>query len=163
VKRIIIGLAPLAILAGVSACGRNAGSVASASSPAAATSPSPSINYQRQYLNDVAASNAEANQVSSWITANPDATNAELASELTPYYNDLITFGRGLLQQSWPANAQADVHSLALAVEAEANDIDPTSISAGSFDQSQYNTDNSAGESAAQAVRADLGLPPVPN
>jgi hypothetical protein len=164
VKRFALALAALALIAGISACAATTAPVAAASRPAAASpSPSPTINYQQQYLSDVAPSNADATIFNAWLAANPDATNAALASALTPEYSALIAFGRALLQQQWPAKAQADVHTLALACEAEANDIDPADVADGSFDQSQYNSDNTAGEAAAQAVRADLDLPAVPN
>lgn len=163
-RRFVIALSALALAAGISACGGKSAPTAATSNKAAVSSPSPSptINYQQQYLNDVAPSNAATGKLNAWITANPNASHAQQAVAVTPYYNVMVTFGRALLQQQWPSNAQADVHALALAVEAEASDSNPQTVAAGEYDPSQSGHDNSAAEAAAQAVRADLGLPPVP-
>jgi len=50
----------------------------------------------------VAASNADFDKFKAYAKSNSDATNAQVASEVTPLYNDLVTFGRSILQQSWP-------------------------------------------------------------
>lgn len=111
-KRIALVLSALAILAGISACGQSAAPSASASSPVTPSpSPSPTINYQQQYLSDVAPSNADAGKLNAYITANPNGTFADEAPLLKALYDDFVTMGRSLLQQQWPTNASADIHS----------------------------------------------------
>jgi hypothetical protein len=72
--------------------------------------------------------------------------------------DSLVALGRTLLSQTWPANADADIHTLAAASELEAEDLygglDVTNIA-------KFNHDAAASTADAQVVRADLGLPPV--
>lgn len=65
-----------------------------------------------------------------------------------------MTLARALLQQSWPANAQADVHALALAAAKEATDL-----SSDVLVTENLANDVSTASADSQAVRADLGLP----
>jgi hypothetical protein len=125
---------------GLAACGSQAASV-SQSAPAA--------NYGGQYEADVAHVNNDMNTVS----ADPGATMTS---------PDVIAVGAGFTQlgrtptsQTWPADAQADIKTLALDVEKVSSDVTDQ-------DSSAYVTDQGEGSAEAQIVRSDLGLPAAP-
>lgn len=157
--KILAGIGTLALTAGLAACGSvthtTASAPATASQPAShAASPSataePAINYGQQYLADV----APYNRAAAGSKANPDATWTSPSTIATATAS--TTFGRLLLSQSWPANAAADVHALAIGCLAIAGDIADQD-----YDGTQTVEEQTTAE--AQVVRADLGLAAVPN
>ena len=162
--RIIAGIGALALAAGIglTACGGSpvAPSVSHTSQPPAAvrttappvastpaTASTPVVNYQRQYLNDV----GPYNQAATASKADESWTSPESIA----YGQASTAFGRELLQQTWPANAQADIHALAVLSLSVALDIEHQD-----YDGLQTEEENST--ALAQTVRVELGLPQVP-
>ncbi len=151
-KRIITSVALLGASALAAGCWSQAspGTAGNSAptSPAAAPSPSPIVDYQQQYLTDVAPYNAAVNKI------NPNATSATDPT-IQAVGAASLAFSRVLLQQSWPANAEADVHTLAIASAKIAADISQGA----DMDFTNFANDGSTATADAQTVRADLGLP----
>jgi hypothetical protein len=133
---------------GLGACSTAAPAAApvAASTAAASTSPVPAVNYGAQYLADVAPGNAAGNAAKGSTTLTAPAAVA--------FGTAMVTEARALLQQSWPASVQADVHALALDAEKEAADIRSQDLAA-------LAADDTAGGAQANVVRAELNLPAV--
>jgi hypothetical protein len=134
---------------GLAGCSSGSSSRAAVSPPTASSAPAaattaPSVNYGQHYLADVAPANAAAKAITASDTiTSPDVLALGTATAAT---------ARKLLTQSWPANAQADVHALALDAEKVNSDIE-------SQDTASLQADVETMEAQAQVVRADLGLP----
>jgi hypothetical protein len=120
---------------------------AAQSSPSPSPSPSPTINYQQQYLTDVAPYNAAINAI------NPNASSVSDPT-IVAVMKASLTLARTLLQQTWPANAQADVHALAVAAAKVSTDL-----SSNTLFTANGTSDAATATADAQTVRADLGLP----
>jgi hypothetical protein len=111
------------------------------------TLPSPTVNYQQQYLADVAPYNAALKAVNPNATSVSDPTVQAVATAS-------LTLSRALLQQTWPANAESDVHALAVAAAKLATDLSSNTLFTANGDN-----DAATATADAQTVRADLCLP----
>jgi len=144
------------IITGITACANTApalGSTASmgpgtkyqiAGSTATVAASTPSVNYGQQYLADIGPANVAVKAVpSNAVLTSPSVLALGTATADT---------ARELLAQSWPSNAQADVHALALDAEKVNTDIKAQ-------DETAFLSDAEAMTAQAQVVRADLGLP----
>lgn len=129
---------------GLGACGSSGSSASQPAPHAQATHTAPAVNYKSQYLTDVAAANADAAKITSSDTITSPAVIA--------YGTAAGNTARVLLQQEWPANAQADVHTVATAAELVSADIQAGNLS-------KLMSDGTVLKADTQVVRADLGLP----
>jgi hypothetical protein len=105
------------------------------------------VNYGGQYLADVAPSNAASDKLS--------RTDSFSSPDVIAYSNAVLAFSNTLLRQQWPANARADTRALASGLAKVYGDIQDR-------DTAAWTADENATFADAQAVRADLGLQPVP-
>ena len=114
----------------------------------AAPKPAPksTVNYGQQYLSDVAAANTAIKAV------NADPTVPFTSAVYVTSGNDMVAVSRTLLSQTWPASAQADIHTLA-------TDGMKVQVDIHTGDVAAFNADEETFGSQAQVVRADLGLP----
>jgi hypothetical protein len=101
------------------------------------------VNYNTQYRIDVAPVNAAASSVGS--------TDGWTSPAMHTYKRAEATFGRTLLQQTWPANARTDVHALAIVSLKLHEDIV-------NQDGSALTSDDATGVADANAVRTELGM-----
>ena len=156
-KFIAIPAIALAAGLGLAACGSQSASHAAApavthSAAAAPTTaapkpaPKPTVNYGQQYVTDVAAANTAIKAV------NVDPTVPFTSAVYVTAGNDMVAVSQTLLGQTWPANAQADIHTLA-------TDGMKVQVDIHTGDVAAFNADEETFGSQAQVVRADLGLP----
>lgn len=131
---------------------------------------SPTISaaeYEQQYLTIVAPYNAALTAFNVHMkpydgTANyPSET--DLQSWCTPFAAAVTDFDNLLLRSPWPPDAVADIHALATADAPELADLN----NCGSPNEltwfTQFDKDDQSSSTAANVVRADLGLPPPPS
>ena len=130
-------------LAGCGGGGSKAGSAPTSTASAAKAAP---VNYGQQYLTILAPYDAFA-------TKNQ---NAKLTPALTSQLESILTTtGTKLTTATWPANAQTDVRSFA-------QDIAAMNTALQNNNSSSFTTADDQGQSAANLVRHDLGLPAAP-
>jgi PBP1b-binding outer membrane lipoprotein LpoB len=149
IKRIALIAVPAAIVA-LAGCGSHSApptAPAAAAQNSTAPSPSPTVNYQQQYLTDVAPYNAAINALNPNAGSVTDPTVQAVATAS-------LTFSRVLLQQSWPASAESDVHALAVAAAKVSADLSSDTLFA-----ANGASDGATATADAQTARADLGLP----
>jgi hypothetical protein len=114
----------------------------------------------KQYLADVAPVNAATDTAKSAFDA---ATTApQLAAAAAPLVASIETLNSTMLRQQWPSVAKADVKSLVIAAGAELGDLNSLATindSNASTIETNLSKDIAATGTAANIVRADLGLP----
>ena len=148
----VITAAGVAILAiGISACGASSSSPSRSVSPGVPASTGPvasssaAVDYKQQYLDDsgpyFTAFSAEQADLSATITSSDTVAFGQAAD----------VFSKQLLAQSWPANAQADIHTLALAVAKINPDVK-------NKDASAFDEDTMVANEQDLTVRSDLGI-----
>jgi hypothetical protein len=163
----------LALVAACSGSSKpNAAATTSATTTAAttATTAASAVDYGNQYLALVGPGNAAKATFDAAIKALEAAHGNNLTgADLTPLAAALIaatnTVDQGLLQDQWPPDAQADIKALANANAAIATDLGTS----GTVTPQNYVawvtrlvTDGAPEMAAANNVRGDLGLPPLP-
>jgi hypothetical protein len=67
---------------------------------------------------------------------------------------EAVVSATSLLRQSWPSNAQADIHTFAVELDTINEDVRDNNLSKFDNDVTSLNAD-------ANIVRADLGLPSI--
>ena len=68
--------------------------------------------------------------------------------------NEAVVAARSLLGQSWPPNAQADVHAFAVQLDTINEDVQDDNLP-------KFRDDVTTLDADANVVRADLGLPSI--
>lgn len=102
----------------------------------------------KQYLADVAP-----------VNALPRSTTAPVYAATVAKFDTLI------LRQRWPSDARLDIRALVVADAAlvgDYNSVSSSNVLNGSALSATTQRDNQADTTAANIVRADLGLPPPP-
>lgn len=160
----------------LTACGQNSAAKATApttTTPSTATAstsstPAPTVDYAAQYLRLVAPPNAAADVLGDTLDAlaKRKAGNAAYIPPFTTYAAALQTWNNVLLRSPWPEKVLPDVKALVGAnadeIAAVNNLITAATTNRGDF-QGLFNAWGAAGtkgSTAANVVRADLGLPP---
>jgi PBP1b-binding outer membrane lipoprotein LpoB len=151
-KAVLAACAAVAALV-LAGCGSAAPATSKASAPpstaASPAAPSSAVNYQQQYLADVAPYDVDVSKI------NPNASSVTDPT-IVAVQQASATLARTLLEQSWPASATADVHAMAVAAAKVGTDLSSDALLA------NLTSDAATADADAQVVRADLGLPGVP-
>lgn len=174
----LLSLPALGLL--ISACGATGSTAATNSKAPTSTTPSTAspgkaratptarVNYAKQYLADVGPADTADKTfqvaLSAWgSAANPNPTQTQ--GFVTPFVSALQTLQGKLTAQTWSATDVGDVHAFIAAIAALQGDISglpSLNILNESTWSTQFQRDAAVEESAANTVRHDLGLPPIP-
>jgi len=130
----------------------------------ARTTTSAPVDYGKTYLalaKPLNAAGGAFNAAIGKLGSNP--TSASVQTVCTPFADALTTFDSKVLRVNWPASAATDVKALVTADGALVGDLSSaqsqTVLSASSW-ESALSSDASKSSTAANIVRADLGLGP---
>jgi hypothetical protein len=91
-----------------------------------------------------------------WNTATKAITSSDgiTSQPVITAGQEAVVSARSLLQQSWPSNAQGDIHTFAVALDTINEDVREDNIS-------KFDNDLTTLDADANVVRADLGLPAI--
>lgn len=165
----------------LSACGGSAASeakttpgaptstaVSHTSSKSAQSKPTTVVNYAQQYLADLGPANAADKTFESALSAWSNGANpspGQTQGFVTSFVSVLQTTQSKLTAQSWPAADVGDIHALVAGIAAIQGDIaglpSLNMLNESSW-VTQFQRDSAVEQSAADTVRHDLGLPPIP-
>ncbi|MFZ0664736.1 MAG: hypothetical protein WAM97_03215 [Acidimicrobiales bacterium] len=113
---------------------------------AAPTTTTVATDYGQQFLTDMAP----------WNTATKAITPTDgiTSQAVITAGQEAVVSARSLLQQSWPSNAQADIHTFAVSLDTINEDVRDDNLS-------KFDSDVTTLDADANVVRADLGLPAI--
>jgi len=112
----------------------------------AATPTTAATNYGQQFLNDMAPWNTALKAV----TASDELTSQAVITAA----QEAVVSAHSLLGQSWPSNAESDIHTFALSLDTINEDVRQDN-------SNKFNSDLTTLDADANVVRADLNLPSI--
>jgi hypothetical protein len=113
---------------------------------AAATTTTAATNYGQQFLTDVGPWNASTKDLNS--------SDGLTSQAVITAGQEAVISARSLLQDTWPANAESDIHTFAIALDTINEDVQEDNLA-------KFRNDVTSLDADANVVRADLGLPSI--
>jgi hypothetical protein len=122
----------------------------------------PATSYARQYLSDISRYDLQEEIFAFALQSDP-AAKTRVVSACVPLIRALDTLEDGLAGQSWPSDAQTDIHTLLYHNDLLSEALrDLVSGDVTSALETTILRDQLQIENLSEVVRADLGLPPPP-